>query len=97
VIVDIAERGGNCELTRPGETLTPGGVTILGPMNLPSDVPFHASQMFAKNMTTLVAHLVKDGKFQLDMADEITRETLVACDGQVVNARVKAALGQPAG
>jgi NAD(P) transhydrogenase subunit alpha len=66
-------------------------------MNLPSDVPFHASQMFAKNMTTLVAHLVKDGKFQLDMTDEITRETLVACDGRVVNARVKAALGQPAG
>jgi NAD(P) transhydrogenase subunit alpha len=96
VIVDIAERGGNCELTRPGETLTPGGVTILGPMNLPSDVPFHASQMFAKNMQTLVAHLVNDGKFQLDMTDEITRETLVAQDGQVVNPRVRAALGLPA-
>ena len=59
-------------------------------------MPFHASQMFAKNMQTLVAHLVKDGKFQLDMTDEITRETLVARDGQVVNPRVRAALGLPA-
>lgn len=93
VIVDIAERGGNCELTTPGETVQHGNVTILGPTNLPADVPFHASQMFAKNVTTLLLHLVQDGKFTMDMSDEITRETLVARDGQVVNPRVQAALG----
>jgi H+-translocating NAD(P) transhydrogenase subunit alpha len=93
VIVDIAERGGNCELTRPAETIEHGNVTILGPTNLPADVPFHASQMFAKNITTLLAHLVRDGKFQLDMNDEITRETLVARDGEVVNPRIRGALG----
>ncbi len=93
VIVDIAERGGNCELNRPGETVQHGNVTILGPTNLPADVPFHASQMFAKNITTLLAHLVREGKFPLDMTDEITRETLVARDGQVVHPRVRAALG----
>ncbi len=93
VVVDIAERGGNCDLTKPGETIDHGGVTILGPANLPADVPFHASQMFAKNMATYLAHLVKDGQFQFDLADEITRETLVTRDGQVVHPRVKAALG----
>ena len=65
VIVDIAERGGNCELTRPGETVQHGNVTILGPTNLPADVPFHASQMFAKNITTLLTHLVDDGKIRV--------------------------------
>ncbi|HEX3997035.1 MAG TPA: Re/Si-specific NAD(P)(+) transhydrogenase subunit alpha [Pirellulales bacterium] len=93
VIVDIAERGGNCELTKPGETVQHGNLTILGPANLPADVPFHASQMFAKNITTLLTHLVRDGKIALETDDEITRETLVACDGQVVHPRVLAALG----
>jgi len=94
VIVDLAaERGGNCELTRPGETIVTHGVTILGPANLPSDVPYHASQMFAKNVTTFLLHLVKDGKLQVDTSDEITRETLVAQDGQVVHAKVREALG----
>jgi len=93
VIVDIAERGGNCELTQPGETVQHGNVTILGPTNLPADVPFHASQMFAKNITTLLTHLLRDGKFAFDMSDEITRETLVTRDGEVVNPRVRAALG----
>jgi NAD(P) transhydrogenase subunit alpha len=92
VIVDIAERGGNCELTKPGETVQHGNITILGPSNLPSDVPYHASQMFAKNITTLLAHLVRDGKYPIDVSDEITRETLVARDGQVVHPRVRAAL-----
>jgi H+-translocating NAD(P) transhydrogenase subunit alpha len=96
VIVDIAERGGNCELTRPTETLQHSNVTILGPTNLPADVPYHASQMFAKNITTLLAHLLRNGKFPLDMNDEITRETLVACDGQIVHPRVREALGLPA-
>jgi NAD(P) transhydrogenase subunit alpha len=94
VIVDVAaERGGNCELTRPGETVVSGGVTILGPANLPSDVPFHASQMFAKNVTTFLANLVKDGRWNLDTTDEVTRDTLVARDGQVVNAQIRELLG----
>jgi H+-translocating NAD(P) transhydrogenase subunit alpha len=93
VVVDMAERGGNCELTKPGETVIHGGVTILGPANLASDAAFHASQMYAKNMTTFLAHLLKDGAIQIDTADEITRETLVTRDGQVVHPRVRAALG----
>ena len=94
VIVDLAaERGGNCELTRPGETVVSKGVSILGPLNLPSDVPFHASQMFAKNVTTFLLYLVKDQRIQLDMDDEITRETLVARGGEVVNPRVQQAAG----
>ncbi|HTU25952.1 MAG TPA: Re/Si-specific NAD(P)(+) transhydrogenase subunit alpha [Pirellulales bacterium] len=94
VVVDAAaERGGNCELTKPGETITVGGVTILGPTNLPSDVPNHASQMFAKNVVTFLLHLVKDGQFAMNLDDEITRETLVTRDGKVVHPRVGA---QPA-
>jgi NAD(P) transhydrogenase subunit alpha len=68
VIVDVAaERGGNCELTRPGETVQTGGVTILGPTNLPSEVPHHASQMYAKNVSTFLLHLVKDGQVQINL------------------------------
>jgi NAD(P) transhydrogenase subunit alpha len=89
VIVDAAaERGGNCELTQPGETVVTGGVTILGPTNLASDVPNHASQMFAKNVVTFLTHLVKEGKIVINLDDEITRETLVTRDGKVVHARV---------
>jgi NAD(P) transhydrogenase subunit alpha len=96
VIVDLAaERGGNCELTRPGETfVTDNGVQILGPLNLPSTVPYHASQMYAKNVATLLVHLVKGGQLQLDTSDEITRETLVTRDGQVVHPRVKELLAE---
>lgn len=94
VIVDLAAAtGGNCELTRPDEVVVEGGVTILGPTNLPSTVPFHASQMYAKNVSTLVLHLVKEGQLQLDLEDEITRETLVARGGEVVHARVRESLG----
>jgi NAD(P) transhydrogenase subunit alpha len=96
VIVDAAaERGGNCALTRPGETVVEGGVTILGPANLPAEVPYHASQMFAKNITTFLANLVRDGQFHFDLEDEITRETLVAKDGQVVHSQVRGLLGLP--
>ena len=78
VVVNVAaERGGNCELTRPGETVVEHGVTILGPANLPSDAPYHASQMFSKNITTSPSHLTKEGQIQLDVKDEITRETLI--------------------
>jgi H+-translocating NAD(P) transhydrogenase subunit alpha len=90
VIVDLAaERGGNCELTKADETVHAHGVTILGPTNLPSTVPYHASQMYAKNITTFLNHLVKDGSVRIDQADEITRETLVTHGGQIVHARVR--------
>jgi len=93
VIVDLAaERGGNCELTRADETTIVNGVTILGPLNLPSTLPFHASQMYAKNISTFLLHLVKDGNLQLDINDEITRETLVAEDGKVVHPKVEEAI-----
>jgi H+-translocating NAD(P) transhydrogenase subunit alpha len=96
VIVDLAaERGGNCELTRADQVVVERGVTILGPTNLPSTVPYHASQMYAKNITTFLLHLVKDGAVTLDPHDEITRDTLIAQGGEVVNARVRQALGLP--
>jgi NAD(P) transhydrogenase subunit alpha len=94
VIVDLAaERGGNCELTRPGETVVEGGVSILGPLNMASTIPYHASQMYAKNLTTLVLLLVKEGKLELDLEDEVIRDTMVTHDGAVTNARVKEAMG----
>ena len=86
VIVDLAaERGGNCELTRAGETVVENGVTIIGPLNIPTTLPFHASQMYAKNVATFLAHLVKEGKVELNMEDEITRDTMVCRDGELVN------------
>ncbi len=89
VIVDLAaERGGNCALTQPGQRVVVDGLEILGPVNLPAQVPVHASQMYARNISTFLLHMVKDGALQLDMDDEITRETLVARDGKVVNARM---------
>jgi NAD(P) transhydrogenase subunit alpha len=98
VIVDLAaERGGNCELTKPGEMISVDGVTILGPANLPSEVPYHASQMFAKNVVTFLQHLVGLGlPSKVDNNDEITRETLLCQDGQVVHPRVRQLLGMAA-
>ena len=94
VIVDVAaERGGNCDLTKSGETVVKFGVSILGPTNLPSTVPYHASQMYAKNITTLLRHLVKDGKLEFEREDEITRETMVTHNGEVVQPRIRALLG----
>jgi H+-translocating NAD(P) transhydrogenase subunit alpha len=90
VIVDLAaERGGNCELTKADQVVSEHGVTIFGPTNLPSTVPYHASQLYARNVATFVAHLMKDKVLALDMTDEITRETLVSRDGQVVHERIK--------
>ncbi|PYU24279.1 MAG: NAD(P)(+) transhydrogenase (Re/Si-specific) subunit alpha [Acidobacteria bacterium] len=90
VIVDLAaERGGNCELTRPGEEVVEYGVTIIGRFNLASSVPYHASQMYARNITAFLLHLVKDGKLRLDNNDEIIRETLLTQGGEVVNKRVR--------
>jgi NAD(P) transhydrogenase subunit alpha len=89
VIVDIAaERGGNCELTSPGETVEHRGVRILGPLNLPATIPYHASQMYAKNIATFLKYLIKDGKVMLNREDEIVRETLVTHGGEVVHPRV---------
>ena len=89
VLVDLAaESGGNCELTRAGQTVVESEVTILGPDNLAATVPYHASQMYARNISAFLLHLVKDGRLQVNMDDEITRETLVARDGQVVHPRV---------
>ena len=102
VVVDLAaERGGNCELTRADQVVVHNGVTILGPSNPPALVPNHASQMYSKNITTFLAHLLgKDGAkkaaLELDLADEITRETLLTRDGQVVHGRVKDLLAAPA-
>jgi H+-translocating NAD(P) transhydrogenase subunit alpha len=97
VIVDLAgERGGNCELTRPGEIVVEHGVTIIGWFNLASTVPYHASQMFARNVTAFLLHLVKDGKLQLNTEDEIVRETMLTRGGEVVNARVREFFSLPA-
>jgi H+-translocating NAD(P) transhydrogenase subunit alpha len=97
VIVDLAaERGGNCELTRAGETVVEHGVTIIGETNLASTVPYHASQMYARNLSAFLLNMVKDGKFQFNEADEIHRETLLTRDGEIVNARVREFLGMPA-
>ena len=90
VIVDLAaERGGNCELTQADQTIVAHGVTIMGPTNLPATVPYHASQMYSRNIVTFVQHLVKNGQLSFDMEDEITRETLVTRNGEVVHARVR--------
>jgi NAD(P) transhydrogenase subunit alpha len=90
VIVDLAgERGGNCELTIPGQTVVAHGVTIVGRINVSSGVPYHASQMYARNITAFLLHLVKDGKVRLELEDEIIRETLLTRDGKLVNQRVR--------
>ena len=99
VIVDLAaERGGNCELTQPDQTVVHKGVTIIGPSNPPALVPFHASQMYSKNIITFLTHLLgKTGAQQpalpIDLDDEITRETLLTRDGDVAHARVRELIG----
>jgi H+-translocating NAD(P) transhydrogenase subunit alpha len=94
VIVDIAaERGGNCELTQPGETVVHQGISILGPLNLAATAPFHASQMYASNIASFLKLMVKNGELAVNRDDEIIRETLVTHRGEVVNARVSELLG----
>jgi NAD(P) transhydrogenase subunit alpha len=89
VIVDIAaERGGNCEVTKPGETFVEEGVSVMGPLNVPSMVPFHASQMYSSNIAAFVKLLFKDGTLNINREDEIIRETLVTHEGNVVHPRV---------
>ena len=97
VIVDLAsERGGNCELTRPGERAVVEGVTIIGLYNLASAVPYHASQMYARNVSAFLLHIVKDGKLRLDTSDEIIRDTLLTKDGEIVNSRLREYYALPA-
>jgi NAD(P) transhydrogenase subunit alpha len=94
VVVDLAaDQGGNCELTRPGETVVHQGVRVLGPLNVPSTVPLHASQMLSRNFQNFLLHLLKKGELQLDLADEITSGALVTKDGAIANPAVKSALG----
>jgi NAD(P) transhydrogenase subunit alpha len=96
VIFDLAaERGGNCELTVPGQTVVRHGVNILGTINLASGVPYHASQMYARNIAAFLSYLVKDGKVQLNLEDEIARETLLTKDGEIANQRVREFLKLP--
>jgi NAD(P) transhydrogenase subunit alpha len=90
VIVDLAaERGGNCELTRTGETVIEHGVAIIGAINLASSVPYHASQMYSRNVTNFLLYQMKDGKLEHDLKDEIIRETMVTHRGEIVNPRVR--------
>ena len=94
VVVDVAaELGGNCELTRAGETVARGAVTVLGPVNLPSAVAHHASQMHGRNVASFLGLLVSQGELKIGLEDEIVRETLVARDGEVVHPRLREALG----
>lgn len=97
VIVDLAaERGGNCELTRPEEKIEEHGVTIIGSINLASTVPYHASQMYAKNVATFLLYMVKEGKLQINPQDEIVRDTLLTQGGEIVNARLREIYKLPA-
>ena len=97
VIFDLAsERGGNCELTQMGKTVVEYGVTIIGEINLATGVPYHASQMYARNITSFLQYMMKDGKLQLNPDDEIVRDTLVTRDGEIVNKRVREFFSLPA-
>ena len=97
VIVDLAaEQGGNCELTRAKEVAVEGGVTLIGYINLASTVPYHASQMYARNISAFLIHLFRNGQLRFDSNDEITRETLVTRGGDVVNRRIREFFSLPA-
>ncbi len=94
VIVDIAaETGGNCELTKAGEIVEQHGVTIVGPVNIPASVPYHASQMYARNITTFLFNMFdSEGKFGINVDDEIVKDSMITQDGKIVNTRVLEAM-----
>ncbi len=97
VLLDLAgERGGNCEITEPGKTVVKHGVTIIGDINLASQVPYHASMMYSRNVTSFLMHLIKDQKLNLNLEDDIVRETLLTNGGEIVQARVREYLKLPA-
>jgi len=85
VIVDLAaESGGNCEVTRPGEAIERNGVNVIGPLNLPSGAPLHASEMYARNLANFTELLVKDGELKPDFQDELVAKSCIARGGEVV-------------
>jgi H+-translocating NAD(P) transhydrogenase subunit alpha len=95
VIVDLgADGGGNCELSRPGETVVVDGVTIMAPLNLPASMPLHASLLFSRNLTAFLQAFTKDGAFQLDLADDIQQGALITHAGEVRHARTREALAK---
>ena len=97
VIVDLAaERGGNCDITEPGKTVVKHGVTIVGTVTLADGVPYHASMMYARNITSFLTHLIKDQKLNLNLEDEIVRETLLTRGGEIVNAWIREFFKLPA-
>ena len=97
VIIDLAaERGGNCEVTKGGEIVVEYGVTVIGRINLASSVPYHASQLYARNISAFLTHLFANGRKEIDLGDEIARETLVTQAGEIVNARVREFYSLPA-
>jgi NAD(P) transhydrogenase subunit alpha len=90
VIVDLAgEQGGNCALSSVGENVVRHGITIMSPINIASTVPFHASQLYAKNLSNLLLYLVKDGQLRLERDDPIVKDILITYDGEVVNERLR--------
>ncbi len=94
VIVDLAaEKGGNCACTQADQVIIAHGVTVMGPTNLPSRVPAHASQLYARNVVTFLQHLLEEGRLKIDLEDEITSGTLISHEGNVVNERVRSLLG----
>jgi NAD(P) transhydrogenase subunit alpha len=96
VIVDLAaEQGGNCALSNAGENVVRHGVTIMSPINIASTVPFHASQLYAKNLSTFLLYLIKDGRLRLERDDPIIRDTLITYDGEIVNERIREFLQLP--
>ncbi len=95
IIVDLgADGGGNCELSRPGETVVSGGVTIMAPVNLPASMPLHASLLFSRNLTAFLQAFTKDGAFQLDLNDDIQQGALITHAGEVRHARTREALAK---
>jgi len=96
VIVDLAAAGGgNCELTQPDDRVVGHGVTIFGPTNLPSAIPAHASEMFANNCVQFLLNMLADGRLEIDLEDQIIRDTLTARDGEVVHGRIRDLLDMP--
>jgi NAD(P) transhydrogenase subunit alpha len=95
VIVDLgADGGGNCELSRPGETVTVDGVTVMAPLNLPASLPLHASLLFSRNLTAFLQAFTKDGAFVLDLTDDIQQGALITHAGEVRHARTRDALAK---
>jgi H+-translocating NAD(P) transhydrogenase subunit alpha len=97
VVVDLAgEAGGNCELTEPGEVVEREGVTIVAPLNLPGQMPEHASQLYARNVLAILDLVVKEGELALDFEDEVVRGSCITRDGEIVHEGAKAAQGAAA-